>query len=578
MLENAIDSNRRALLLGGASLLSLAASGCRTVPPPQIGGVCIDGTSDYLSGVEARNAWSGPARYFDVHTHFFNAADVPVAGFLSKSVAHSIQDGKVRELLIALAPIGELLGKTLAPSPGKELTALCSAASGGGVMSMAARSASLDSEIEAHQRAVADAIFEEVSRRSTRIPVIVDSAVQQARGIRPNSLLLDRSSFSREFVQQSVRRGSATVDAQSGRVRPLSKSALVAEEASLASIQNAFQFVGFMLSPRHHNLRTFIKRFSEGSPNLPLSGCFAAMVDFNYWLDCPAMASNVRDQVLIHEQMALLSNGFLLPLVPYNPWVDIQENDASLKTVEWAVRDHGCVGVKIYPPMGFYPYGNVANPLTATNEKRPSPGLLDEKLRQFFAKCAELDIPVMAHANESNGRDAVHDKLAGVTGWSALDQALAQKPLFVNAGHFGGALPHDGDDWTEGFAVLMNSARNLSVYADLGFWDELLDSQVARDRLREVLKLPVGGNLTVADRTMYGSDWLMLSQVPGWESYADGVGAVIREFDSSGRLAQNVLGANALQCYGLAKDSTRQNMQRLKAYYSQAGRTRPGWM
>lgn len=574
MLENNVDMGRRSLLLSGASL----AAGCCTVPAPQVSGLCLAGTSNFLSGIEAQNAWAKPERYFDAHAHFFNAADVPVAGFLAKSVAHSIKDDKVRELFIALAPIAEFIGKIFAPSPKKEIDQLCTAAGAGSIVSMQARSASLDTTIENYQRAVGDALFEEISRRTTDIPAIVNEAVQRARGIRPNSLLLDRPAFSREFVQESVRRGSATVEPASGRIRPMVKGALVEEEVRLASIQNAFQFVGFMLSPRHHNLRTCIKRFAEGSPTMPLSGCFSAMVDFNYWLDCPDKASSMRDQVLVQEQMALLSNGFMLPLVAYNPWVDILESDAGLKTVEWAVKEHGCVGVKIYPPMGFYPYGNEISPLSGSTEKRPDLKKLDEKLVQFFAKCQELDMPVMAHANESNGRDFPHDKLAGVKGWGLLEGLPSLKSLYVNAGHFGGATAHASGDWTADFAALMNSAKRLTVYADLGFWDELLDSEDARKRLRNALQLPAGAGGTVADRTMYGSDWLMLSQVPGWESYADGIASVIRGFDPSGQLAKKVLGGNVQQLYGLAKNSTRQNMQRLTTHYSQPGRSLPGWM
>lgn len=577
MRKASIDTKRRKLLLGGASLASLAAAGCCTAPTSEIPRLCADRTSRYLSGAEALNAWSKPERYFDAHSHFFNAADVPVAGFLSKSVAHSLQDARVRELVIALAPIAEFIGKAFAPSPKREIDDLCGAAEGTSAMALEARSASLDTAIEANQRAVGSALFEEIMRRDTRIPAIVNDAVQKTRGIRPESILLDPPGFSREFVQESVRRGSARVDAQSGRIRPMFKLGLVTEEASLASIQNVFQFVGFMLSPRHHNLRNYIKRFSEGSPGLQLSGCFGAMVDFNYWLDCPANASTMRDQVLIHEQMALLSNGFLLPLVAYNPWVDIQENDASLKTVEWAVMEHGCVGVKIYPPMGFYPYGNESNPINGSSEPRPNPKTLDEKLAQFFAKCEELDVPVMAHANASNGRDGLHDKLAGVKGWELLDGFPSLKSLYVNAGHFGGAQAHGGDDWTADFVALMNSAKKLTLYADLGYWDELLDSQVARDRLRENLRLPVGQG-TVADRTMFGSDWLMLSQVPGWEGYPDCIAKVIQDYDSSGLVAEKVLGGNVLQFYGLAKNSSRQNLQRLKAYCTKPGRSLPGWM
>ena len=47
------------------------------------------------------------------------------------------------------------------------------------------------------------------------------------------------------------------------------------------------------------------------------------MVDFNYWLDCPAKASQMEDQVRIHEQLSVLSRGFFLPAIAYSPWVDI---------------------------------------------------------------------------------------------------------------------------------------------------------------------------------------------------------------------------------------------------------------
>jgi predicted TIM-barrel fold metal-dependent hydrolase len=573
------NPDRRSLLLGGASFASLTAAGCCTVPAPQVTGLCSSGTTTYLSGAEAQAAWARPERYFDAHAHFFNAADVPVNGFLAKSVAHSIADDRVRELLIALAPVAEFLGKTLAPSPKVEMERLCPPASRVSTMSLKEQSIDLDSTIERERQNAADALFEEISRRSTPIPSIVNDAMQRTQGIRPNSLLLDRPAFSREFVRESVRRGSATSEPSTDRLRPMFRADMVLEEVRLASIQNAFQFIGFMLSPRHHNLRTYIKRFSEGSPSLPLSGCFGAMVDFNYWLDCPSAASNMRDQVLLHEQMALLSSGFLMPLVAYNPWVDIEESDASLKTVEWAVKEHGCVGVKIYPPMGFYPFGNADNPLTGSAEKRPDLKKLDEKLGQLYSKCQELDVPVMAHANESNGRDFPHDKLAGVKGWQLVnDTAPDIHSLYVNVGHFGGATVHDDGDWNADFTTLMNTAKNATVYADLGFWDELLTSQLARDRLQEALKRPVGNGKTVADRTMYGSDWLMLSQVPGWEGYADGVASVIRAMDQTGSVAKRVLGANVLDCYGLTANSTRQNLRRVKSYYSQPGRSLPGWM
>ncbi len=578
--RTSFDSDRRRFLAGGAALAGSAMSGCCSFPTQTIAGVCSPSPAPFLAGPEVVRAWAGPQRYFDAHTHFFNAADVPVEQFLVQSVAHSIQDERIRRLVIALAPVAAALAH-LAPTPRAEMTVLCSAGADRRLTADAAASG-LDAAIEARRRDTADALYDEIARRSSEIPAIVDGAVVRTRGARPDSQLLRSapSGFSRDFVRESLSLGSSVRDEATQKIQPYSLRTLRLEEVQLAQIRNALQFVGFMLSPRHHNLRTYIQRFAEGSPDTPISGCFAAMVDFNYWLDCPAKASNMRDQVLLHEQMALQSRGFLLPVVGYNPWVDIVEKDASLETVKWAVQEHGCVGVKIYPPMGYYPYGNDGHPLPGSSAPRPDLKLLDQKLARLYETCEDLGVPVMAHDNQSNGRDAASDDLAAATGWIRADQALEKvRKLYVNAGHFGGALDHDGPegDWTLRFVRLMQSATKLKLYGDLGFWDELITSERARMRLRELVRMPVGAGATVADRTMYGSDWLMLSQTPGWESYADGIAAVLRS-DGGGSLVRRVMGANVLECYGLTEASGRQNLARLQAYCSAPGRTLPGWM
>ena len=62
-------------------------AGCCTVPTPSVSGLCIDSPTPFLAGPEVLKAWAGKERYFDAHTHFFNASDVPVEQFLAKSVA-----------------------------------------------------------------------------------------------------------------------------------------------------------------------------------------------------------------------------------------------------------------------------------------------------------------------------------------------------------------------------------------------------------------------------------------------------------------------------------------------------------
>lgn len=566
----------------------LGATGCCLAPvKPTIVAGCSTSNPPFLAGPEVRAAWAKPQRYFDAHTHFFNARDVPVAGFLSKSVAHSIKNAKIRELVTSLAPIAEALSK-LAPTPKIEFDELCSAASLK-AQSLQEANDALDREIEQRRDQTAEELYSEIMRRSDRIPALVNDATSDAKARGSNSLRNQATTFSKDFVVEALRDGGAPRDRDTNELVPQRISELSTEEALVASIKGALQFVGFMLAPRHHNLRTYIKRNAQHSPNLPLSGCFGAMVDFNYWLDCPAKASHMEDQVRLHEQLALLSRGFMLPLVGYNPWVDIKEPKASLDLVERAVKKHGCVGVKIYPPMGFHPFNNAGMHIE-TSEKRPDLLELDRMLAGLYELCDSLGVPVMAHANESNGRDAAHDVLGGVDGWKALDVGDGSvkaniQSLFVNAGHFGGAQAHPDGDWSDEFVRLMRVSRRLNVFADLGYWNELLvgdpetgltASDVAKKLQRELsTSLPGGGS--VADRVMFGSDWHMLSKEPGWETYANGVAKVIRDMDPSGAFTSKIFGGNALACYGLHKGG--RDIDRLVSYYTDHGVAGgPGWI
>ena len=214
-------------------------------------------------------------------------------------------------------------------------------------------------------------------------------------------------------------------------------------------------------------------------------------------------------------------------------------------------------------------------------EPRPDLALLDNKLAALYELCDSLNVPVMAHANDSAGRDAAHDELANSVGWIELTKRMpALKRLYVNAGHFGGALKHESGDWTEGFVDLMKNEGQLRVYGDLGYWNELAGgSSEVKNKLRRVLATKLSGSETVANRVMYGSDWLMLSQEPGWQSYANGIATIIRSLDTDGTTAGKVLGENALACYGLSKASGRGRLEKLVEFHTQHGLSGgPGWL
>ena len=580
MPNHFVDAQRRALMLGGASLAGLSAAGCCTIPAPQITAGCNPRPTPFLAGPEVQAAWRGAERYFDAHTHFFNAQDVPVAGFLSKSVAHGIEDERLRQFVIALAPLAEVLGKT-AVTAKVEHDTLCGWGLRDGqlVKSLADTTNDLDQEIERQADERARELYREILQRNSDIPRLFDDAAQQAKSASVGALRNQVDRFSEALVVEAFRDGAGYRQPGTNQLMPQTKGRMESSQATVASMRGALQFVRFMLSPRHHNLRTYIRRYAEHSPGLPLSGCFASMVDFNYWLDCPDRATNLQDQVRLHEQLAILSGGFLMPMVAYNPWVDIKEDDASIKLVKRAVQEHGCVGVKMYPPMGFYPYGNNGIPVETT-EPRPDPAVLDRKLGALYQLCDELGVPVMAHANESNGRDDAHDALAGPLGWTKLlDEGPSLKRLTVNAGHFGGAHSREVNDWTDGFIKLMASPTRLRVYGDLGYWDELVDTATSQVKLKKALATSLGAGESVADRVMYGSDWLMLSQEPGWELYAQAIGQLLRASDVPKGVAAKVLGANAMACFGLTGSANAGPLRRLIDFHVANGNAAgPGWL
>lgn len=567
------SQNRRAFLLGSAAAgLSVPLFGCSTT----IKTSCAANTATVLAGKEVQEAWAKPERYFDAHTHFFNANDVHVKGYLEKSIAHTLEE-PLRSIVIELAPLAQTFSQAVALKPADEYRVLCDLKVGD--IGTLAVDNPLDTAIDVARVALAESLYKEILRTGSVIPALVNKAAERVSREDLNRLDGMPLKFSQDYVLDALRNGGALRDSigrlRSRGVRPLSVQAMEA-----ISIKGLFAFVGHMLSPRHHNLITFIREYAVNSPSLPLSGCFAAMVDFNYWLGGPSESSSMWDQVLLHEKLALLSGGFLMPLVGYNPWVDIEKPPhASLDLVRDAIENHGCVGVKIYPAMGFYPYGN--NATYASDLPRPSPEETDKRLLALYELCQELEVPVMAHANHSMGRDHGHDPLGGPAGWRSLrDNASSITKLSVNAGHFGGSEVKGEGDWTEGFVKLMSERGSLKVYGDLGHWEDFAGNDASQENLRGLLAQPLQSGGTAADRVMYGSDWFMLSRVPGWQEYGEKMSAAIRRIAPSIPDAEKILGGNALRCFGLEPGSKSENMKRLRDFHAKnlPGSKGPGWM
>jgi hypothetical protein len=125
----------------------------------------------------------------------------------------------------------------------------------------------------------------------------------------------------------------------------------------------------------------------------------------------------------------------------------------------------------------------------------------------------------------------------------------------VNLGHFGGDTEGTVNDWTDRMAKLMTLPYGDKLFGDLGYWSDLRCDEVgstrcqnAAERLRKVLNYELSDHERVADRVMFGSDWLMLSREPHWSDYASELFAAIQGFAPDD--VENIFGENAVKCFG----------------------------
>ena len=470
----------------------------------------------------------------DVHAHFFNASDVPVRGFVAECIAHSEKDPLLRRLIELLAPILEALS-LLAPTAADELR-----------------------QLRAFDRNVQGQSSTEVSQRFATL-INTDRTLASERLAKAiNGTALERELLALKSLPAAPpRRGTlspAEIRDIVDRTRRPSPRAMARPSltASRADVADGFiAFLVYMLSLRASNLEVHHDAYSSDTHAFGIDLVLGSLVDFDYWIDCPPRSAH-DDQIAVHARLAEGRPTYFKPLVAYNPWTDIQQSGAGLARVVKAIQDYGFGGVKIYPPMGFMPAGNADAP-PPTPKKRPNLAQLDAVLKAFFDKCAAIGAPIVAHTARSNGRDEYHDEFGGPAGWRTLidGYAAAAGVATIDFGHFGGGA------WLQDFAELMKDKYDRQLYGDLSFREELMCPPIPDDRcregrkhLRDALDVTFKNAETVADRTMFGTDWFMLSLVKGWPDYPalllESLQAIASPDD-----VKKIFRSNAINCFKL---------------------------
>jgi predicted TIM-barrel fold metal-dependent hydrolase len=365
--------------------------------------------------------------------------------------------------------------------------------------------------------------------------------------------------------------------------------------------------------------RQIAARLIEHYPQIDLFT--PALVDYAYWsADKPK--SPLADQLQVQAALSRAStlglvgnkNVRIHPLAPFNPLREVHEvinqlpgtqayqpfgklqqgrvvygcdadrlsaqpSAGALAPLRYAIENLGFIGAKVYPPTGFKPIDNQTWEYHADTTKL-APGL-DGALHAFYAYCEAEQVPVMTHANNSNGYNLGYGILTGPEAWEPVLQAYPN--LRLNLGHFGELEGDDAERGLEACELWMGRMADMmvrypNVYADSGC-SQLPVDQKFQDRYLVLLEQLYAKYDIVSLRFMYGSDFWLNKLYPNSTTYLDAFAELYKQ--RFGKHVKNFFGDNALRFLGFLDDegkkpAANRNRQRLKAWYGDT--TQPAWL
>jgi predicted TIM-barrel fold metal-dependent hydrolase len=344
--------------------------------------------------------------------------------------------------------------------------------------------------------------------------------------------------------------------AQEGPPRPLGAG----EEEGLVdlaqSLRRYLRWAGLFAQGRFALTRTLVDLYPDVDLFTPM------LVDFLGLEDAPT--TTVLQQLELQEKISRLAmlghlDAQVVPFVGFDP-----RRLGAVELVQEAVASYGCVGVKVYPLMGFLPLDNRASPPLGMSPEDARG--VDGALERLYRWCADEQVPITAHSNPSNYAHAAFRNHSQPANWAKV---LERWPdLRLNLGHFGWGGRADG--WSRAIAEM--TATSDGLYADIGNHD-LAELDEALDVLADLYADPATG--TIEHRLMFGTDWYMVASHDGYERFHDRVRA-----DYASRFPGSVdafMGGSALSFLGF-DDPTDKNNRRLKARFERVGAPPPEWL
>ncbi|MGW8392561.1 amidohydrolase family protein [Pseudoduganella sp. HUAS MS19] len=556
---------------------------------PALGGCCLFGPREIIPYCPGSSAVSDlkSELTIDVHAHVFNGTDLPVKDFLQLVLAR--QAGVPGSVAAIIGELLQAAAWSRAPKASEERAELekirlMLASCGGSAGQLAITSAvqeMADRAFRVGVRELIEAFNASPALKGARLrardqALAPDTRVQAEAAIADEIELVSKLPSYGEYRKYL---GSAAAG------EGLAQVARISARGAIAFVIQNFQY-------RYVSVHDYLGLYNVPGRRV-IDLLMPMMVDYDWWLSCGRpTASSLAEQVETMELVAIVTRGRVHAFVPFDPLRETAFGmglapSSSLKLVKDAL-DRGCIGVKLYPPMGFAALGNEELQGESPDfwrrewfDKRllkPDLGRrLDAALRSLYRYCVDNDVPIMAHTALSNGPSKEFEGLAGAKYWARVLQEFPA--LRVNFGHFGdtgfGGSEAGSYARAKEFAGLMQAqGPGSKAYADSGYFMEAVEH---KDGLRQALaqlmrETADKGSASLANRFMYGTDWEMTIAHGHIETYLKDFQDVVE----SGQLARRFFGENAAGFAGLRAGA--RTRLRLQKFYDLHNIPKPDWM
>lgn len=522
-------------------------------------------------------------RLIDAHCHLFNASDLPVVRFLRHvvlklypeqaevKIAGDVRDKDLVDRLIELAV--DWLEIDRAPTADQEIAFL--QGRGGRIESARSYEKSRKATIEQTSR-----FLVEIDRRSR-------ATLQTSEQKGSNDSESQEAASDRAFLDLFVGAQGKTARMDVGPMSMTDARASTTTAFDILPIGRYLEWFTLLRLYRH----VLVDRLASDIANQGFKAELVtpALVDYDEWLFEDVIGSPLPRQMV---GMDLVSRRRAGPAVHgymgFDPLREVAFDAkakgatvSSMATVRTALLEHGFIGAKLYPPMGFRAWGNVG-PYPKRTLKRlglKSSSQLNEKLNraldEFYQLCVDLDAPILTHAYASNFADKAYEFHGDPAYWIPVFKA--HRELRVCLGHFGPfdkvsngrdehRMPESSWEWRVGEFIRDNPQQR--VFVDISYFSEVLTAgDKERDYFTKSFKRWATEFDPNLDHVLFGTDWIMIGQERGYKQYVQSINAFLREGCGFGDEAcEKIFRLNAMRFLPLERDA--RGRQRLLDWYA----------